>query len=281
MEYILWNRDEFDRIYNCTGINVDDVPIEQRRYPLAAIICIIFGCIYYPLYFPCLYSFWKNRAKNPCYIFLIYLSILDIGTLWVPTFAFGFFSLYGVVYCSAPISTYFVGCVVLFFWAAECIADLILGINRCIEMAFPNIADKLFHNNRVYIWITFCNLYGIYWLLFRHAYIFNGITFEVLLDPLTGYVPFRMEIFQQNLFDITLHNIILAISSPIIYAVFIICFFFKARELSNRVTKEEKMVFLQVFIISMFNTSTGIVYSYNLKNPDSGYFLQMLAHFSW
>nr|CAD2149186.1 unnamed protein product [Meloidogyne enterolobii] len=31
----------------------------------------------------------------------------------------------------------------------------------------------------------------------------------------------------------------------------------------------------------MFNTSTGIVYSYNLKNPDSGYFLQMLAHFSW
>uniref|UniRef100_A0A914N160 Uncharacterized protein n=1 Tax=Meloidogyne incognita TaxID=6306 RepID=A0A914N160_MELIC len=109
-------------------------------------------------------------------------------------------------------------------------------------MAFPNIADKLFHNNRVYIWITFCNLYGLYWLLFRHAYIFNGITFEVLLDPLTGYVPFRMEIFQQNLFDITLHNIILAISSPIIYAVFIICFFFKARELSNRVTKEEKMV---------------------------------------
>jgi len=50
MEYILWNRDESDRIYNCTGINVDDVPIEQRRYPLAAIICIIFGCIYYVLH---------------------------------------------------------------------------------------------------------------------------------------------------------------------------------------------------------------------------------------
>ena len=51
MEYILWNRDEFDRIYNCTGINVDDVPIEQRRYPLAAIICIILGCIYYVLFY--------------------------------------------------------------------------------------------------------------------------------------------------------------------------------------------------------------------------------------
>ncbi|CAK5016647.1 unnamed protein product [Meloidogyne enterolobii] len=47
MEYILWNRKEFDIIYNCTGINVDDVPIEKRRYPITAIICIILGFIYY------------------------------------------------------------------------------------------------------------------------------------------------------------------------------------------------------------------------------------------
>jgi len=47
MEFILWNREEFDRVYNCTGINVDDIPIEQRRYPIAAIICILLGCIYY------------------------------------------------------------------------------------------------------------------------------------------------------------------------------------------------------------------------------------------
>nr|CAD2151622.1 unnamed protein product [Meloidogyne enterolobii] len=113
MEYILWNRKEFDIVYNCTGINVDDVPIEKRRYPIAAIICIILGFIYYPLYFPCLYSFWKNRNKNPCYLLLIYLSILDIAFLWVPTFAFGILSLNGVVYCSAPIFTQFVGCVIL------------------------------------------------------------------------------------------------------------------------------------------------------------------------
>ena len=47
MEYLLWNQKEFNQIYNCTGINVDDVPIEQRRYSLLAIICIILGCIYY------------------------------------------------------------------------------------------------------------------------------------------------------------------------------------------------------------------------------------------
>uniref|UniRef100_A0A914M7I3 Uncharacterized protein n=1 Tax=Meloidogyne incognita TaxID=6306 RepID=A0A914M7I3_MELIC len=213
MEDLLWNRDEFDRAYNCTGINVDDIPFEKRSYPIPAIICIVLGCIYYPLYFPCLYSFWKNRTKNPCYILLIYLSILDILYLWEPSFAYGIFSLNGVVYCSSPFLTYFVGCCALFLWAAECCADLILGINRCLEMAFPKIGKILFHNNRVYIWITLCNLYGLYWLLFRHPYIFNGMSFGSSFDPLSGYKPFRMELFNEDLFLFTIHNTILAIEN--------------------------------------------------------------------
>ncbi|KAL7071201.1 hypothetical protein ACQ4LE_009615 [Meloidogyne hapla] len=281
MEYILWNRKEFDIIYNCTGINVDDIPIEKRRYPITATICIILGFIYYPLYFPCLYSFWKNKNKNPCYIILIYLSILDMGTLWVPTFALGIFSLNGVVYCSSPNLTYFVGCVISFFWPAEFSADLILGINRCLEMAFPNISKILFHNNRVYIWIIFCNLYGLYWLLFRYPPIFNGIEFGDLLDPLIGYKPFRVEIFEFDILLNTIQNLILAIGSPTIYALFIFCLFFKAREISKRVTKEELLVFIQVFIISILNTSIGIFYSFILKDPNSAFMLKMISFFSW
>ena len=47
MELLLFKHDEFNKIYNCTGINVDDVPIEKRRYPITAIICILLGFIYY------------------------------------------------------------------------------------------------------------------------------------------------------------------------------------------------------------------------------------------
>uniref|UniRef100_A0A915P362 Uncharacterized protein n=1 Tax=Meloidogyne floridensis TaxID=298350 RepID=A0A915P362_9BILA len=127
-------------------------------------------------------------------------------------------------------------------WAAECAADLVLGINRCIEMAFPNIAEILFYGKRIYIWIFFCNLYGFYWLYFRHPYIFNGIAFAVLFEPLIGYIPFRAEIFKRDLFENSLNNALLAVVTPIIYVLFIICFFFKTREVSDRVTKEEKMV---------------------------------------
>ena len=74
----------------------------------------------------------------------------------------------------------------------------ILGINRCIEMVFPKIAKTLFHGYRVYIWISFCNLNGFYWLFFCHPNIFNGIAYEILLDPLTGYEPFRPEFVCKN-----------------------------------------------------------------------------------
>jgi len=86
-------------------------------------------------------------------------------------------------------------------------------------MAFPNISKKLFHNNRIYIWIIFCTLYGIYWLLFRHPYIFNGITFQVLFDPLIGYKPFRIEFVILLKFNI---NLDLIIRWPILIDKFVV-----------------------------------------------------------
>jgi len=42
--------------------------------------------------------------------------------------------------------------------------------------------------------------------------------------------------------EFTIHNTILAIGSPIIYSIFSLCVFFRARELITSVSKEEKMV---------------------------------------
>nr|CAD2195157.1 unnamed protein product [Meloidogyne enterolobii] len=41
------------------------------------------------------------------------------------------------------------------------------------------------------------------------------------------------------------------------------------------------MVFLQVFIISLLNTSEGITYAYIMNNSNHGIFPLMMAHFSW
>nr|CAD2191281.1 unnamed protein product [Meloidogyne enterolobii] len=147
-------------------------------------------------------------------------------------------------------------------------------------MAFPNIAKKLFHNNRVYIWIAFCNLYGLYWLFFCHAPVLSGFI-EVVFDPLAGYRPIRKELFEGEIIKITIHDILLAIGSPIIYTLFGFCLYFKIKEMTTRVTKDEIMVFIQVFIISMLNISDGLAYAYKFKYPDSGFWLTIVSHFSW
>nr|CAD2182058.1 unnamed protein product [Meloidogyne enterolobii] len=90
-----------------------------------------------------------------------------------------------------------------------------------------------------------------------------------------------MELFKEDLIETSTHNTILAFGCPIIYFVFSVCVFLQARELIDNVSKEEKMVFIQVFIISMFNTSTGIVYTYNINHPDNGILSVIVSHFSW
>nr|CAD2157652.1 unnamed protein product [Meloidogyne enterolobii] len=93
--------------------------------------------------------------------------------------------------------------------------------------------------------------------------------------------PFRMELFKDDLLPFTIHNT-LAIGSPIIYSIFSVCVFIKGRELISSVSKEEKLVFLQVFIISMLNTSAGITGAFIIYQPGkTGMLLLMIAHFSW
>jgi len=48
----------------------------------------------------------------------------------------------------------------------------------------------------------------------------------------------------------------LAVVTPIIYVLFIICFFFKTREVSDRVTKEEKMVSMGIVVSKEYWIST-------------------------
>ncbi|CAK5016043.1 unnamed protein product [Meloidogyne enterolobii] len=51
-----------------------------------------------------------------------------------------------------------------------------------------------------------------------------------------------MELFKEDLIETSTHNTILAFGCPIIYFVFSLCVFLKARELINSISKEEKMV---------------------------------------
>nr|CAD2209103.1 unnamed protein product [Meloidogyne enterolobii] len=70
-----------------------------------------------------------------------------------------------------------------------------------------------------------------------------------------------MELLYEDLREFTIHNTILAVGSPIIYLIFSFSVFFKARELLDSVSKEEKMVKILYY--------TSILNNRNVTSSDS------------
>ena len=47
MELYLFRHQDYERIYNCSGINIDDVPFAQRQHLVASVVTICLGAIFY------------------------------------------------------------------------------------------------------------------------------------------------------------------------------------------------------------------------------------------
>ena len=47
MELFLFKHSEYERLYNCSKIQIDQIPLNQRQHPLAASILICLCAIYY------------------------------------------------------------------------------------------------------------------------------------------------------------------------------------------------------------------------------------------
>jgi hypothetical protein len=52
--------------------------------------------------------------------------------------------LLGVVYCQQPTLIYVTGCVLQALWALESTTDVVLALNRCLEIAAPRIGHFIF-----------------------------------------------------------------------------------------------------------------------------------------
>uniref|UniRef100_A0A914NEV1 Uncharacterized protein n=1 Tax=Meloidogyne incognita TaxID=6306 RepID=A0A914NEV1_MELIC len=124
MELFLFKHQEYERLYNCTNLVIDSIPIENRRLTIEALINLILGIIYFLLYLPCLYSIWKQHWKNDCYTILLYIGIVDLVALLIIGFLHPILALQGAVFCSYPTLIFFAGTLANFVWVAESSANL-------------------------------------------------------------------------------------------------------------------------------------------------------------
>ncbi|KAI1695952.1 serpentine type 7TM GPCR chemoreceptor srt domain-containing protein [Ditylenchus destructor] len=232
------------------------------------------------LYIPCLISMYKH-LEVPCYRLLFYLSLIDCAILWMLGFLHGTLAIIGAVFCSYPKLIYICGAIISGLWIAESVAQISLSVNRCLAIAARRHEDLFFRGKRVLIWIVFSTICGLLWAFFIQPVLFNGVYFTWLFNPYQGY---RLDSSG------TYHNVIhttwdmgVAISIPLIYMVFVAALHVKAKRFGKTqkiVSRKQKMMLLQVFIISMLNFVACSVYGsmmYAVPSP----ILVHFAQFCW
>ncbi|CAK5123728.1 unnamed protein product [Meloidogyne enterolobii] len=312
MELFLFEPNEYQRLYNCSSITIETIPLEQRRSTPLALINLTLATIYFLLYLPCLYSIWNHHWKNDCYSILFYIGIIDVNALVIIGFIQTWLSLQGAVFCSYPTLIYIVGSIslcleicsikiinlfklyglqralrILYIYEFKRSRFLILAINRCLEVLAPKIAEILFKGIRTYLWLAICSLYALYWLFFAKAIVFSGIYFAWFFNPFIGYKEDSKGEFNYDFHII--HDLSVAILSPGIYLLFALSLLIKNQALrhsntnnngSVTISRAEKLTFLQVSVISLINTICGSIYSV-MQHITPERWMIILAQFSW
>uniref|UniRef100_A0A183CH40 G_PROTEIN_RECEP_F1_2 domain-containing protein n=1 Tax=Globodera pallida TaxID=36090 RepID=A0A183CH40_GLOPA len=229
MELFLFRHAEYERLYNCTGLDIDSIPLERRQFVPESIAICVLCAIYYVLYVPCIYSIWKHRRDNSCYKLLFYVGITDLGTLWIIGFFTSWANLRGAVFCSYPTLMYFVGIAGIALWIAESSAGLVLAFNRCLDLGSPRFSHILFSGPRTSLWITGCSLYALYWALFMKPGVYSSIYFGWFFYPFVGYrTGDDQREYEQWLHSV--HNSVVAFLTPLIYMIFVAKLFYDVRK---------------------------------------------------
>ncbi|KAL3109325.1 hypothetical protein niasHT_010589 [Heterodera trifolii] len=281
MELFVLRHAEYERLYNCTGLDIGAIPLEKRQFVPESIAICVLCAIYYILYLPCMYSIWKHLRENSCYKLLFYKGITDFGILWILGFFSGWLNLHGAVFCSHPKLIYFIGVAVSSLWIAESTADLVLAFNRCLEIGSPSLSHLLFSGRRVSLWLFGCSLYALYWALFLKPAVYSSLYFGWFFYPFSGYRSDNRREFENRLQIV--QDIAVAFFCPFIYLILAIKLFVDIRKNGAVVSELSAMqakTFVQVFLISLTNILTGTLYVF-MQWYEVDQWAITLAEFSW
>uniref|UniRef100_A0A915D5I0 G-protein coupled receptors family 1 profile domain-containing protein n=1 Tax=Ditylenchus dipsaci TaxID=166011 RepID=A0A915D5I0_9BILA len=105
MNKLIFEPQEYARLYNCNHFHIEEVAIGKRQHFYKPVLLITLATIYNILYVLCILSIYKHRA-NSCYKILLFMSIANVCNVCLLGYVNGYLSLVGAVFCSSP--TFFV-----------------------------------------------------------------------------------------------------------------------------------------------------------------------------
>ncbi|KAI1700713.1 serpentine type 7TM GPCR chemoreceptor srt domain-containing protein [Ditylenchus destructor] len=118
MELYLFRPAEYEKLYNCSVYNIEDVPLANRTHTVLGASIIVLFIIFEILYIPCLFVIAKH-LKQSCYKFMLAIGITDVIVMWIVGLQSGYFAMTGAVFCSYPNLIYITGTIATVSFISE------------------------------------------------------------------------------------------------------------------------------------------------------------------
>ncbi|KAI1701640.1 serpentine type 7TM GPCR chemoreceptor srt domain-containing protein [Ditylenchus destructor] len=238
------------------------------------------------LYLLCLPAIYK-RLEISCYKIMFFMAIVDILCLPIIGCLHGYLAIIGGVFCSAPDLIYVSGCVAMGLWGCEGIAAVFLALNRCLEIAMPKVGDFLFKGERTWCWILASLVFGIWFGFFGKPVLFSSLRLAWIFEPHNGYLPVPEPNWYHSKIEV-FDDCLVMVALTVLYVLFAFVLWCKISEyrgngtntMASNLLKSQKMIFLQVLIVSIIHINASGVYCY-MQLFTVNQFVVNMAMYGW
>lgn len=117
---------------------------------------------------------------------MLFLGLIDMICIPISGFICGYAAFYGLIYCMSPSLLYISGCLGVACWGGGTMSVLILGLNRCMDLTNPNLAQVFFAGRKTFAWLLLPIIPFIYFSWFHTTVTFSSHAYAVFFDPFAG-----------------------------------------------------------------------------------------------
>ncbi|KAI6243215.1 Serpentine Receptor, class T [Aphelenchoides fujianensis] len=261
MELLLFDRPTFERMYNCSLYDVDEIPFTVRRKQAVGVVYLVGWSIFTPLYFVCLCAMWPQLRKRQAiaYRLMFALGCVHLIGEQVAGLVAGLFALNGVVYCSCPLLNYVTSAIALGAWVMSTLYSLIIGFNRCLVLHDRSLNERVFGGWRLVFWIGIPLLYGLAVMTFTDPFVYNSIIGAYVTNPHLGYRDDPQGLYHST--HNRIHNTVIFFAEIILYFNMIRLYGKMSAAAESRTKlKYEKQVYIPALFIGGIHFITGFLY---------------------
>ncbi|EFO94903.1 hypothetical protein CRE_08842 [Caenorhabditis remanei] len=117
---------------------------------------------------------------------MLTIAVLDMISLTYNSLVVGFLDLFGTHFCQYPVLIYLNGAFATCVWMTDCLACILLAIERCVKVNSKLFLSFLFGKRMFSVVMALTYLYGLYSFIFTIPAIYTSEYSCYLFDPLLG-----------------------------------------------------------------------------------------------